>query len=595
MFELNTEYNCFENIATDTFIPNIFYITVKFVIDILNMPILLNGGSIKQIKLFSLQIKGNSSLPGRYLMFSGIITAGSSDHALVILPFPNVHAGGATVNDSNSRLVRHEICKLFQADTESMSWDEDPFQHDAFSLEIASDMNLLLEKLKAKYVVDAAKLQYLWELRDVLPKRCGFVIAKINISAGQQIKAGFGVVYFKDEIFFPESYHIFSSGIIKELNANVQKFSGQTDDSVCSVCSVMPSHVHAKKVLYLGSRRLQIKTYFKTGGLERLLLHSVYVISIYDNKKPNTRLTDDNPEIESESDMKKECAKIVHATALTYGGGPKAGLRAIISVPPDYSQHRILVQKSIEKVEETAQSPCESYGNLTEEPKTVTKPPFVITQEQHETTLSAGGCYEISTEQPKGSTASLSWSRDDASDEKSSRDLYGILTQNQEAMLTPYRGVFANYSPERVGKLHAAGFPTDSSDETSTRNSHGMSTDRADDNTVCATTKQIASRSHQHTPACDKTDFDKKPYPVDIPSLPLEEGTQLSCDSVTQDKKRDIFKNVLTFGKYFNPAGLHYNMPDFEVFCDFCNNHVKMVIGWAKYDVCLRCAGNNTY
>ena len=353
-------------------------------------------------------------------MFSGEITAGPlDDHALLVLPYPNVRScGSATVHDSNSHFVRNEIVRLCQLDTESMPWKEDPFRQDAISLEIATNSSSLIKKLQSKYVVDTTKLQYLSNLPElIVQKGYSFVIAKVNISRGQQIKAGFGVVYFKEEIFFPECY---LPGFT--LDANVQKFCGQSYDSVCHD---MSPRVRGEKILDL-RRRLQIQTYFLTGGSERLLLNSAYKISLYNSEET--------------------IAKIAIADELT-----------------------------------------------------------AVSEPFHE---------------------------------------------------------FQGHVP-----AHA--------------------------DFACASTtrKQTVKAFCCNNPASENAHFKKEPSSV-LPSSQFKVGTRLSCDVVMQNTDQVIMDNVLKLGIFYNPAGLHYSLSDFVVFCDICSNPVNMVIGWAKYDVCLQCAGN---
>jgi len=47
---------------------------------------------------------------------------------------------------------------------------------------------------------------------------------------------------------------------------------------------------------------------------------------------------------------------------------------------------------------------------------------------------------------------------------------------------------------------------------------------------------------------------------------------------------------VITHGKYYNPANLHYDS-DKTVFCDFCKKeNLANCIGYQNYDLCLVCA-----
>ena len=50
-----------------------------------------------------------------------------------------------------------------------------------------------------------------------------------------------------------------------------------------------------------------------------------------------------------------------------------------------------------------------------------------------------------------------------------------------------------------------------------------------------------------------------------------------------------IHYQVYKFGKYYNPASLHYKGP-IEVGCDRCDKHdIVACIGWGEYDICLEC------
>ena len=44
------------------------------------------------------------------------------------------------------------------------------------------------------------------------------------------------------------------------------------------------------------------------------------------------------------------------------------------------------------------------------------------------------------------------------------------------------------------------------------------------------------------------------------------------------------------FGKYYNPASMHYDGPE-EVGCDRCQKEdIAVCLGWGEYDLCLDCA-----
>ena len=50
-----------------------------------------------------------------------------------------------------------------------------------------------------------------------------------------------------------------------------------------------------------------------------------------------------------------------------------------------------------------------------------------------------------------------------------------------------------------------------------------------------------------------------------------------------------IYYQVYKFGKYYNPANLHYDGPG-EIGCDRCQKEgIAVCIGWGDYDLCLDC------
>lgn len=53
--------------------------------------------------------------------------------------------------------------------------------------------------------------------------------------------------------------------------------------------------------------------------------------------------------------------------------------------------------------------------------------------------------------------------------------------------------------------------------------------------------------------------------------------------------KPEIAKKIYKYGKYFCPAGAHYNA-EIEVGCDRCQRcDIDICIGWCDYDICMGC------
>ena len=55
-----------------------------------------------------------------------------------------------------------------------------------------------------------------------------------------------------------------------------------------------------------------------------------------------------------------------------------------------------------------------------------------------------------------------------------------------------------------------------------------------------------------------------------------------------------LYFKIYRYGKYYNPANLHYCFPGEEgdeVGCDRClKEDIPTCIGWKEYDLCLYCA-----
>jgi hypothetical protein len=55
------------------------------------------------------------------------------------------------------------------------------------------------------------------------------------------------------------------------------------------------------------------------------------------------------------------------------------------------------------------------------------------------------------------------------------------------------------------------------------------------------------------------------------------------------------FKDILKYGKYYNPAYLHYpNSTSKQVQCDKCNELINVCIGYQNMDLCMLCTHNLT-
>lgn len=68
-----------------------------------------------------------------------------------------------------------------------------------------------------------------------------------------------------------------------------------------------------------------------------------------------------------------------------------------------------------------------------------------------------------------------------------------------------------------------------------------------------------------------------------------------NVNQIDSDELTRIFFNVYKYGKYYNPATLHYvnvNADDTDecVGCDRCmEEDISACIGWGDYDLCLHC------
>jgi len=50
-----------------------------------------------------------------------------------------------------------------------------------------------------------------------------------------------------------------------------------------------------------------------------------------------------------------------------------------------------------------------------------------------------------------------------------------------------------------------------------------------------------------------------------------------------------IYYQVYKYGKYYNPASLHYGQPG-DIGCDRClKEDIAACIGWGEVDLCLNC------
>lgn len=61
------------------------------------------------------------------------------------------------------------------------------------------------------------------------------------------------------------------------------------------------------------------------------------------------------------------------------------------------------------------------------------------------------------------------------------------------------------------------------------------------------------------------------------------------------DVTNNKFKNILKYGKFYNPAYLHYpNSVSKQVKCDNCDELTNVCIGYDQIDLCMLCTHNLT-